>query len=732
VLKMKKKVFLLTICFLTIIAAAFLMNGFKVVKADSMFSDGFESGSLSPNWSSFYGTLTTSTQTVNSGTYSVKNNVTAYDQTNLYYHNLGGAFSNINFREYINIASTAFPSQNGDYYEVGGFADLSLGPNYGDGEICVFNVQGTLYWGLYYFDTWAGGFSHVISTSNSTVNAVPVTSGWTCLELAHSTAGNSGATGREALYINGQLIIDVAPHNYGRTPSAAVIGGSQNVASSNGGWLYFIDDVVVSTSYIGNLQFPLTITANAGTLTPANSTYDENSQQTITATPPTSIQGERYVFLGWTGSGLGSYTGTNNPATITMNGPITETAMWEHQYQLTILSPQGTVVGNNTWYDIGTTATATLTSGTVAGSTGTQYVFAGWSGAASGSGLTSNTIIMNGPKTATATWTTQYYLITSSAYGTVSGSGWYNSSTTATATLNAATSPGTPGVRYAFTNWGTDATGIALTSNPITMNGPKTASTVWQTQYNVTFTQSGVGSDYTSNLVTVNGTDYNANGYSTWANANTAYTFSYTPQAVVSNTTTQYLLTGVTGNATKTSFTVNVPTTVTATYSVQYYLTVNSQYDSPSPTSRWYDNNTSITALVSTPASGFTCSGWTGTGSVPSSGATSVVNFVITAPSSVTWNWVFPATPTPTPAPTPVPTNPPATPTPTPKPTATTPTPTSTPTPTPTPTPTNATSTPTDQPNEQAGISPAIYGAIIAVIVIVVVISIFLLLKRKK
>ena len=115
---------------------------------------------------------------------------------------------------------------------------------------------------------------------------------------------------------------------------------------------------------------------------------------------------------------------------------------------------------------------------------------------------------MNGPEIAIATWTTQYYLTTSTAHGTVTGAGWYNAGTTATATLNSAFSPGTTGIQYAFTNWGTDASGIALTSNAITMNGPKTASTVWQTQYNLTITQSGVGSDYTGNLITVNGNNY--------------------------------------------------------------------------------------------------------------------------------------------------------------------------------------------------------------------------------
>ena len=52
---------------------------------------------------------------------------------------------------------------------------------------------------------------------------------------------------------------------------------------------------------------------------------------------------------------------------------------------------------------------------------GTQYVFTGWSGDASGSSSPSNPIIMNGPKTATANWKTQYYLTVSSAYGTVGG-----------------------------------------------------------------------------------------------------------------------------------------------------------------------------------------------------------------------------------------------------------------------------------------------------------------------
>jgi len=35
-----------------------------------------------------------------------------------------------------------------------------------------------------------------------------------------------------------------------------------------------------------------------------------------------------YSFAGWTGSGSGSYSGLNNPANVTMNGPISEAAVY--------------------------------------------------------------------------------------------------------------------------------------------------------------------------------------------------------------------------------------------------------------------------------------------------------------------------------------------------------------------------------------------------------------------
>ena len=79
-----------------------------------------------------------------------------------------------------------------------------------------------------------------------------------------------------------------------------------------------------STAYTAafTTQYQLTMNAGAGgTVEPASGWRNNGAQVTISATP---LNG--YHFTGWTGSGNGSYSGPNNPASITMDGPITESA----------------------------------------------------------------------------------------------------------------------------------------------------------------------------------------------------------------------------------------------------------------------------------------------------------------------------------------------------------------------------------------------------------------------
>jgi len=82
------------------------------------------------------------------------------------------------------------------------------------------------------------------------------------------------------------------------------------------------------------LQDKLTISTNYGFTSPSMGShyYRIGSPVFIWATPPMASFGVRYIFNGWIGYGIGSYTGHNNPALITMKSSITERASWTVQY----------------------------------------------------------------------------------------------------------------------------------------------------------------------------------------------------------------------------------------------------------------------------------------------------------------------------------------------------------------------------------------------------------------
>ena len=158
------------------------------------------------------------------------------------------------------------------------------------------------------------------------------------------------------------------------------------------------------------------------------------------------------------------------------------------QYYLTVNSPHDTPIGSG-WYDAGTTAYAKLLNGLVT-SGETRWVFTGWSGDAGGTGLTSNPIIMNGPKTAVAEWKTQYKLsvipFPLPYIDTPSGDGWYDAGSIAYASVSDYAVPDVAGCQWAFSYWTFDASGTNLTSDPILMDGPKLAVPVWDYQYLLT------------------------------------------------------------------------------------------------------------------------------------------------------------------------------------------------------------------------------------------------------
>ena len=91
--------------------------------------------------------------------------------------------------------------------------------------------------------------------------------------------------------------------------------------------------------------------------------------------------GERVVFQAWEGSGAGSYTGPDNPARVRMDGPVTERAVWQTQYRLSVsVFPSGVedvtvqLTPEGPWYNPGTEVRIEAVS------TDTQYTFLRWDG----------------------------------------------------------------------------------------------------------------------------------------------------------------------------------------------------------------------------------------------------------------------------------------------------------------------------------------------------------------
>ena len=217
-------------------------------------------------------------------------------------------------------------------------------------------------------------------------------------------------------------------------------------------------------------------------------TWIENSQHRLSVDSPQSTgQGKQYEYTSWSDGG-----GQTHNYTVPSASP-TVTANFTTQYYLTVNSPYDTPQGAG-WYDSGDTASFSVTTPS-SGGTGIQYLFTDWSGDYNGTN-NPGSILMNGPKTVTANWKTQYYLTVNSAYDAPQGEGWYDAESTAYFSVTTQSSGGT-GIHYLFTNWSGDYNG---TDNPgsINMDGPKTVTVNWNTQYYLTTSENpDAGGDMT-------------------------------------------------------------------------------------------------------------------------------------------------------------------------------------------------------------------------------------------
>jgi hypothetical protein len=244
---------------------------------------------------------------------------------------------------------------------------------------------------------------------------------------------------------------------------------------SDGGTISHIVTVSTNITYTATFATQYYLTMNAGTggnVSPSSGWNNSGTNVTIVATASNN-----YSFGSWTGSGSGSYSGGNNPASVTMNGPITETANFTVDIPVTV---QAGLPGLSFTVD-GTTYTNAQVFGWIPGSNhtiattspqsgnaGVQYVWSSWSDG----GAISHIVAPASSTNYTANFATQYFLTMNAGLGGSVGpaSGWNNSN--AVVGINASASDG-----CAFSGWAGSGTGSYSgpnTSASVTMDGPIT------------------------------------------------------------------------------------------------------------------------------------------------------------------------------------------------------------------------------------------------------------------
>ena len=118
-------------------------------------------------------------------------------------------------------------------------------------------------------------------------------------------------------------------HTLEASPTQAIVSGEGRYSFNNwsdaGAATHSVapnGNVTYTATY--DTQFGLALTSNGnGTVSPPSALYTAGQTVAISATPNTG-----YTFVGWSGNGAGSYTGSSSSASVTMNAPIVEAALF--------------------------------------------------------------------------------------------------------------------------------------------------------------------------------------------------------------------------------------------------------------------------------------------------------------------------------------------------------------------------------------------------------------------
>ena len=244
------------------------------------------------------------------------------------------------------------------------------------------------------------------------------------------------------------------------------------------------------------LQYRLDVVSPHG-LPEGGGWFDAGELATFSVEPETvTIDGTRFVFTGWSGTGEGSYSGPENPRSITMTSPVIETANWKTQHYLTVDGGPSPATGEG-WFDRGANRVFSVVD-PIIDDDGVRQVFVGWTGWGAGSYTGAGNpagCTMNAPILQSANYETHYMVDVNSDHGTVFGGGYHPAGSMVAFSV----SPEEviePAVLYRFDSWqgigagsyiGADNPAVAIPAEPIEEIAR------WDTLYHLDLSAEGCG-----------------------------------------------------------------------------------------------------------------------------------------------------------------------------------------------------------------------------------------------
>ena len=346
-------------------------------------------------------------------------------------------------------------------------------------------------------------------------------------------------------------------------------------------------------------NYSISYNLNGGSLSGQKTSHNIETANFTLPTPSKS----GYTFTGWTGSN-GPTAQKSVTITKGSTGNRSYTANWTPtNYTISYNANGGSLSGQKTSYNI-ETANFTLPQPTRSG-----YTFTGWTGTGLSSATKSVTVSKGstGNRSYTANWSANGYTVSfnynkpSTAAGTMSGNSTTSKGVTYAAAYGTLPQPSMPG--WTFNGWYTAASG-----------GSKISATT-------TYTAAGNQTLYAHWTLNTYSISYNANGGSL-SGQKTSYNVNTDSFTLPTPTKNGYTFTGWTGSNGTTaqkSVTITKGSTGNRSYTAHwtptnYTISYNTNGGSLSGQKTSYNIETANFTLPTPSKSGYTFTGWTGTG----------------------------------------------------------------------------------------------------------------------